>query len=154
MKLTRQVALRAVLVVAVLALSVWLCQKPGTSFADRVGQLQAGMSWDEVEAVMGCPPGDYQAAWGKPCFWGRSGCMKLGGGPVVLMRPWNGEDGTVWVWGSSDSPAISRVEWEPHRERTQARTHAHLICEEVEAMGEVVSGWCKQVREFLQLLAS
>ena len=106
---------------------------PGTKFADRATRLHAGMTMEEVEQVMGCPPGDYQTHLGDQIFYSRSISIRPGGGSFPGYRSWIGEDGEVCVWmmvqtGTPGDSPITKVEWTAHNGRP--RSLARMLWEQ------------------------
>lgn len=135
-RISRRNSWRAVGVLVAVAVSVWLLQWPGVTFADKVDRLHPGMTFDEVEQVMGCPPGDYQVPFGEQHYPFRCVCIGPGSRRFPVFRSWNGEDGEVCVWGMSDSPQVTSVDW--HRFRDRPRSNAEILWEQV-------SGWWDDV---------
>lgn len=136
MRISRRNAWRAVGVVASVGVAIWLLQRPGVCFADKVDRLHPGMTFDEVELVMGCPPGDYQVPYGELHYSMRCVCIAPGNRRYPVFKSWNGEDGEVCVWGMSDSPRMTSVDW--HRFRDRPRSNAQILWEGVTAWWEGV----------------
>jgi hypothetical protein len=119
--------------------------QPGTKFADRATRLHAGMTMEEAEQVMGCPPGDYQLRSGTRYI--RVAHINYSGNisEFPTYERWAGEDGEVWVWRTSTrgpTPQISpitNVEWHGHRDRLRPRSLAVILWEEVSSFASPIA---------------
>lgn len=116
--------------------------QPGTKFADRATHIQVGMTIEEAEQVMGCPPGDYQTRMGDQIFYSRSISIRPGGGSIPVCRSWIGEDGEVCVWmtfqtGTPGHSPITKVEWTPHNRGP--RSLARMLWEEAAAYASPIA---------------
>jgi hypothetical protein len=65
--------------------------------------IQEGITSDEVERVLGAPPGNYAS---KPLY-----ASALVGGPPghTELRKWTGDEGTIYLWFDSQSRVVTKA---------------------------------------------
>jgi hypothetical protein len=82
---------------------------------EKYGLLKVGMTLDEVEAVIGSPPGDYRRHHGAKVYTPLEGDVPhdIGKRSGLRVAEWWGDERVIWVWVDAQGKVAGRALQQP-----------------------------------------